>query len=187
MHSHTTTVSHIIKQIPDVLDRVEQISYKLYGELLNTASLLINAAVRTNTVKLIVLLRSYVGGGLLDMLKDVKSSTREIIDKEIAKQGDVAPPAPTRTIKCEVPAASDGGAVGGLPRADISGAITSKLLEDMQDSNWKVRGAALDAVDKIIVDAGKRIQSDVSELPRCLAVVLTKKPSKVPELVFSHE
>ena len=68
-------------------------------------------------VKLIVLLRSYVGGGLLDMLKDVKSSTREIIDKEIAKQGDVAPPAPTRTIKCEVPAASDGGAVGGLPRA----------------------------------------------------------------------
>lgn len=130
-----------------------------------------NAGVRKNTTALIVTMHSYVGAGLLDMLGDVKPSTRDLIDKHISLAGDVKPAEPTRAIKCDV-APMAGGAVGGeLPRVDISDGITSALLLEMKDANWKTRGAALDAVDQLIVSAGKRITPDVDELPRDLAVL----------------
>ena len=124
-----------------------------------------NGAVRKNTIKLVALMHSYVGAGLLDLLNDVKGSTRDLIEKEIASRGDTAPAAPTREIKCECTTAGGAAAGGELPRVDISAQITSQLLTEMQDPSWKIRGAALEAVEQAILQAGKRITPDVDELP----------------------
>jgi cytoskeleton-associated protein 5 len=130
-----------------------------------------NAAVRKNTIGLVALMHSYIGAGLLDLLSDVKASTRDLIEKEIARRGDAAPVEPTREIKCEIEAVGGAAAGGELPRADISDLITSQLLTEMKDPLWKVRGAALDAVEQTIVSAGKRITPDVDELPRNLSML----------------
>lgn len=130
-----------------------------------------NAAVRKNTIGLVALMHSYVGAGLLDLLNDVKDSTRDLIQKEIAQRGDTAPAQPTREIKCETSAVAGTATGGELPRVDISAQITNQLLREMQDPSWKIRGAALDTVEQAIQEAGKRITPDVDELPRTLSLL----------------
>lgn len=49
-----------------------------------------------------------------------------------------------------------------LPRADISGQISSTLLANLASTNWKERKEGLDEVEQIIASAGNRIQPDVS-------------------------
>lgn len=43
----------------------------------------------------------------------------------------------------------------------------------MKDKNWKLRKDALDAVDQIIADAGKRISPNTGELLPALKVCLS--------------
>lgn len=130
-----------------------------------------NAAVRKNTIGLVALMHSYIGAGLLDLVSDVKASTRDLIEKEIARRGDTAPVQPTREIKCEIVAVGGERATGELPRTDISDNISSQLLNEMKDPSWKARGAALDTVEQVIQAAGNRITPDVDELPRYLSML----------------
>ncbi len=48
-----------------------------------------------------------------------------------------------------------------LPREDISGAITSKLVAELGSANWKERKAAMDEVEGLLAAAGGRIQPNV--------------------------
>jgi hypothetical protein len=49
-----------------------------------------------------------------------------------------------------------------LPRADISGQITSELVGKLTSTNWKERKEGLDEVEAILAAAGGRIQPCVS-------------------------
>jgi cytoskeleton-associated protein 5 len=52
-----------------------------------------------------------------------------------------------------------------LPRADISGQITSSYVANLTSTNWKERKAALDELEQILAGAGNRIQPAVSSSP----------------------
>ena len=62
-----------------------------------------------------------------------------------------------------------GGGGGSLPRADISGLITDKLVRDMGDANWKVRAAAVDSVGEILAGANWRVGPNTGDLLPSLA------------------
>ncbi|RUO96554.1 hypothetical protein BC936DRAFT_141845, partial [Jimgerdemannia flammicorona] len=48
-----------------------------------------------------------------------------------------------------------------FPRVDISPQLDSKLLEECNDSNWKVRKEGLDKIVAIIEAANKRIKPNL--------------------------
>lgn len=51
-----------------------------------------------------------------------------------------------------------------LPREDVSGQITGKLLQEMASDKWKERQAALHAVEAILQGAGYRITPAIGDL-----------------------
>ncbi|XP_062112446.1 protein MOR1-like [Humulus lupulus] len=53
--------------------------------------------------------------------------------------------------------ASSGG-LDGLPREDISGKITPTLLKGLESTDWKARLESIDAVNKVLEEANKRVQ-----------------------------
>ncbi len=67
------------------------------------------------------------------------------------------------------PSGRQGGGGGGggfdtddlLPRADISASLSSAIINNMGSAQWKERKEAMEAVDKLIKDAGGRIQPQV--------------------------
>jgi cytoskeleton-associated protein 5 len=69
-----------------------------------------------------------------------------------------------------------------LPREDISGQISSKLIAELGSANWKERKAAMDEVEGILAAAGNRIQPNVRASPTawlafpCRAVLLVPQP-----------
>ena len=62
-----------------------------------------------------------------------------------------------------------------LPRTDISGQITSKLIASIGSANWKERNAALEEIENVIKGAGSRIQPTVGDLMSALKVSLSWK------------
>ncbi|PQM35785.1 protein MOR1 isoform X2 [Prunus yedoensis var. nudiflora] len=50
------------------------------------------------------------------------------------------------------------GGLDSLPREDISGKITPTLLKSLESPDWKVRLESIEAVNKILEEANKRIQ-----------------------------
>ena len=57
-----------------------------------------------------------------------------------------------------------------LPRADISGHITGKLVTSLGSVNWKERNAAVEEVEEILKAAGGRIQPSLGDLMPALKV-----------------
>jgi cytoskeleton-associated protein 5 len=128
-----------------------------------------NATVRAAAVQLVATMGLYVGDGVLDLMADVKPATLSTLSKALEGVAGQAPPVPTRTVRCadELPGA--GGMAGELPRTDIGKHITPALLAQLKESDWKMRGKALDSVAAEIVAAGKRITPNVEDLPSSLA------------------
>ncbi|KXZ46795.1 TOG1 protein [Gonium pectorale] len=149
-----------------------------------------NAGVRNAAIQLLGVMYRFLGPALGDMIRaDVKPALMTAIDGEFAKNADLPKPEPTRFSRAAPPAragagggkgAGKGGAGGGggggaasssaaggfdaddlLPRTDISGLITSELVTQLSNSNWKERKAGLDAIETILTQAGNRIQPQV--------------------------
>ena len=92
----------------------------------------------------------------------------QVIDAELGKVStpDPQPQEIKREVRVSSGAKGGGGKGGGggggngaafeLPRVDISSQITSKLLKELADTDWKARKAALAQIDEIITKAGKR-------------------------------
>ncbi|XP_062207239.1 protein MOR1 [Phragmites australis] len=118
------------------------------------------AATRNATIKLIGALHKFVGPDIKGFLSDVKPALLSALDAEYEKntfEGGAA--APKRTVRALDTASSiSTGLSDGLPREDISAKITPTLLKNLGSPDWKVRLESIDAVNKIVEEAHKRIQ-----------------------------
>jgi cytoskeleton-associated protein 5 len=134
---------------------------------------------------------SFVGPSLGDLIRsDVKPALMTTVEAEFAKNPKHDSFTPTRTSRVVAkatagssaaaagPSSKAAGGRGGkaaavaasaafdaddlLPREDISGSISSKLISELGSANWKERKAAMDEVEGFISGAGNRIQPNVS-------------------------
>ena len=131
-----------------------------------------NPACKSAAGKVLGAMHAGLGPGLKDFLADLKDSQLKTLEAEFARNPYVGPAmVGTRKVRADgtegasVAAAAD----GGLPRADISGKITEKLIKEMGDPSWKVRAAALDAVNEILDESAKRIGPNTGDLMPSLA------------------
>ncbi|EMS63356.1 Protein MOR1 [Triticum urartu] len=97
---------------------------------------------------------------LKGFLSDVKPALLSALDAEYEKnpfEGAAAPP--KRTVRALDTASSTSAASSdGLPREDISSKITPALLKNLGSPDWKLRLESIEAVNKIVEEAHKRIQ-----------------------------
>ncbi|KAJ1285939.1 hypothetical protein BS78_03G315500 [Paspalum vaginatum] len=118
------------------------------------------AATRNATIKLIGMLHKFVGPDIKGFLSDVKPALLSALDAEYEKnpfEGTSA--APKRTVRAlDTASSTSAGSSDGLPREDISAKITPTLLKNLGSPDWKVRLESIDAVNKIVEEAHKRIQ-----------------------------
>ncbi|GAB2232981.1 hypothetical protein Droror1_Dr00002194 [Drosera rotundifolia] len=117
------------------------------------------AATRNATIKLIGALHKYVGPEIKGFLVDVKPALLSVLDAEYEKnpyEGSAA--APKKTIKTSDSSPLSSGGLDSLPREDISGKITATLLKNFESPDWKTRLESIEAVNKILEEANKRIQ-----------------------------
>ncbi|XP_058078323.1 protein MOR1 isoform X2 [Magnolia sinica] len=118
------------------------------------------AATRNSTIKLIGALHKFVGPDIKGFLADVKPALLSALDAEYEKnpfEGVAA--APKKNIKASDPSLSASAAgLDGLPREDISGKITATLLKNLASPDWKIRLESIEAVNKILEEANKRVQ-----------------------------
>ncbi|KAK3188824.1 hypothetical protein Dsin_028385 [Dipteronia sinensis] len=117
-------------------------------------------ATRNATIKLLGALHKFVGPDIKGFLADVKPALLSALDAEYEKNPyEGASAAPKKTIRASESTASvAAGGLDSLPREDISGKLTPTLLKSMESPEWKVRLESIEAVNKILEEANKRIQ-----------------------------
>ncbi|KAA8519827.1 hypothetical protein F0562_014083 [Nyssa sinensis] len=118
------------------------------------------AATRNATMKLIGAIHKFVGPDIKGFLSDVKPALLSALDSEYEKNPfEGASAVPKKTVKAsETTLSSSGGGLDSLPREDISGKITPTLLKGLESPDWKIRLESIEAVNKILEEANKRIQ-----------------------------
>jgi cytoskeleton-associated protein 5 len=137
------------------------------------------APTRTAATKVLGAMHVYLGAGIKDFLSDVKPALMTSIETEFQKMPHNPSQTPTRTVRqkkraaaaagggdenaVEVEEEEDAGASGGfgLPAEDISGKMTPQLMKELGAADWKLRTAAMDQVDQILVEANRRIGPDL--------------------------
>uniref|UniRef100_A0A7N1A6B8 TOG domain-containing protein n=1 Tax=Kalanchoe fedtschenkoi TaxID=63787 RepID=A0A7N1A6B8_KALFE len=119
-----------------------------------------NAATRNSTIKLVGVLHRYVGPDIKGFVADVKPALLSALDAEYEKNPfEGAAAAPKKTVRAvESISSSSAGGLDGLPREDISAKITPALLKGLESPDWKIRLESIEAVNKILEEANKRIQ-----------------------------
>ncbi|KFH73222.1 hypothetical protein MVEG_00443 [Podila verticillata NRRL 6337] len=130
-----------------------------------------NAAVRTNAVSVLGILRRFIGPGIRTFVEDCNSSLLATIDAEFAKVADLEPPQVTKGAAEESGGAGNAAVEELFPKVDIGNQFTSALLEECADANWKVRKEGLEKV-AAIVDANKRIKPNLGGLTGALKLRL---------------
>ena len=93
------------------------------------------------------------------------------------KTGSTAAAGPAEAAE-DAPAAFDPDEL--LPRTDISGHITGKMVASLGSANWKERNAAVEEVEEVLKAAGGRIQPSLGDLMPALKV---RTGSQHPPLV----
>ncbi|XP_047310498.1 protein MOR1 [Impatiens glandulifera] len=118
-----------------------------------------NAAIRNATIKLIGVLHKFVGPDIKAFLSDVKPALLSVLDTEYDKNPfEGASAIPKKNVKALESTPASGGGLDSLPREDISGKITPMVLKGLESSDWKIRLESIEAVNKILEEANKRIQ-----------------------------
>ncbi|KAL1247383.1 hypothetical protein QQF64_022759 [Cirrhinus molitorella] len=155
------------------------INVKAFINNVKTALGATNPAVRTSAITLLGVMYLYMGAPLRMFFEDEKPALLSQIDAEFEKMQGQSPPAPIRGNKKagaeeEGDAAEEEEVDGGagdimdlLPRTDISDKITSEMVSNISDKNWKIRKVGLDEVANVISEA-KFIQANIGELPMAL-------------------
>nr|VDD06188.1 unnamed protein product [Brassica oleracea] len=127
------------------------------------------AATRNATIKLLGALHKFVGPDIKGFLNDVKPALISALDTEYEKNPFEGTVAPKRVVKTSVSTSTSGGGLDSLPREDISSKITPELLKGFESPDWKMRLESIEAVNKILEEANKRIQpTGTGELFGCL-------------------
>ncbi|TKY51634.1 MOR1 protein [Spatholobus suberectus] len=141
-------VSHI--KLKDLIDFLKEIGLQSSA-----------AATRNASIKLLGVLHRFVGPDIKGFLTDVKPALLSALDTEYEKNPfEGASAATKRTVRASDSSSSvAAGGLDSLPREDISGKITPTLLKSLESPDWKVRMESVDAVNKILEEANKRIQA----------------------------
>ncbi|WZZ39863.1 hypothetical protein YC2023_036122 [Brassica napus] len=116
------------------------------------------AATRNATIKLLGVLHKFVGPDIKGFLNDVKPALLSALDTEYEKNPFEGTVAPKRVVKTSVSTSNSAGGLDSLPREDISSKITPNLLKGFESPDWKMRLESIEAVNKILEEANKRIQ-----------------------------
>ncbi|KAM2730989.1 hypothetical protein EV1_002177 [Malus domestica] len=118
------------------------------------------AATRNSTIKLLGAIHKFVGPDIKGFLTDVKPALLSALDTEYEKNPfEGASVVLKRSVRAtESTSSVSVGGLDGLPREDISGKVTPTLLKSLESPDWKVRLESIEAVDKILEEANKRIQ-----------------------------
>ncbi|XP_020883694.1 protein MOR1 isoform X2 [Arabidopsis lyrata subsp. lyrata] len=116
------------------------------------------AATRNATIKLLGALHKFVGPDIKGFLNDVKPALLSALDTEYEKNPFEGTAAPKRVVKTSVSTSTSSGGLDSLPREDISSKITPNLLKGFESPDWKMRLESIEAVNKILEEANKRIQ-----------------------------
>ncbi|MCL7034943.1 hypothetical protein MKW94_023873 [Papaver nudicaule] len=118
------------------------------------------AATRNSTIKLIGSLHKFVGPDIKGFMTDVKPALLSTLEAEYEKNPfEGAAAAPKKTVKAvDLASSASTGGLDGLPREDISAKVTPTLIKNMGSPDWKVRLESIEAVNKILEEANKRIQ-----------------------------
>ncbi|XWS16703.1 hypothetical protein CRYUN_Cryun34aG0113700 [Craigia yunnanensis] len=117
------------------------------------------AATRNATVKVLGALHKFIGPDIKGFLTDVKPALLSALDAEYEKnpfEGTSA--APKKTVRGSESTSLSVGGLDSLPCEDISGKITATLLKSLESPDWKIRLESIEAVNKILEEANKRIQ-----------------------------
>ncbi|KAK8551075.1 hypothetical protein V6N13_119565 [Hibiscus sabdariffa] len=117
------------------------------------------AATRNATIKVLGALHKFIGPEIKGFLTDVKPALLSALDAEYQKnpfEGNSA--APKKTVRTSESTSLSVGGLDSLPREDISGKVTPTLLKSLESPDWKVRLESIEAVNKILEEANKRIQ-----------------------------
>ncbi|KAI3637761.1 hypothetical protein MIR68_004410 [Amoeboaphelidium protococcarum] len=113
-----------------------------------------NAQVRTAALGLARTLRIFVGPDITSMLDGLGASQMSLLQAEFDKVVDVAKPEPTKLQKSSsmnVDSASSAVDLTQLvPPKDIMALLPDTVIQDLADSNWKVRKEALDSIQDIL-------------------------------------
>jgi cytoskeleton-associated protein 5 len=142
-----------------------------------------NPGVKAAAVRLLGAVHSAFGPAVKSYLTDFKPALLPALEAEFARcphnpaamdgvrrvKGAAPPPAAATSGASAAagggggkPAVSVSASLGdGLPRDDISGLVTPQIIKDLSAPEWKVRQAALEALEAVIVAAGKRIGPNV--------------------------
>ncbi|KHJ48143.1 HEAT repeat protein [Trichuris suis] len=142
--------------------------------------------VRAAAVELVGILFWFRGSEVKMMFQSEKSAVLQMIEKQLSKFENCDPPKPRRASNAEQPTAEEGATPatsGGaefqddeeetqpvaddMAKQDLTDLISDDLVSELEDKNWKVRLAALDKVQAIIVDS-KCISSRLGPLPSIL-------------------
>ncbi|KAH9747550.1 protein MOR1 [Citrus sinensis] len=117
------------------------------------------AATRNATIKLLGALHKFVGPDIKGFLADVKPALLSALDAEYEKNPFEGTVVPKKTVRASESTSSvSSGGSDGLPREDISGKFTPTLVKSLESPDWKVRLESIEAVNKILEEANKRIQ-----------------------------
>ncbi|KAG4983932.1 hypothetical protein JHK87_028681 [Glycine soja] len=141
-------VSHI--KLKDLIDFLKEIGLQSS-----------NAATRNASIKFLGVLHRFVGPDIKGFLTDVKPALLSALDTEYEKNPFEGASAVTkRTVRAKDSSSTVvAGGLDSLPREDISGKISPTLLKSLESPDWKVRMESVDAVNKILEEANKRIQA----------------------------
>lgn len=161
-----------------------KVNVKSVIEILKKAFSSTNQTVRNSALVLFSSMYLYVGKSLRTFFEDEKPALLQLIDNELTKLQDTKPPPPTRGLNYKTlnkedndreersTSPSQANLTDIIPRTDISDQITSNLLTELSDKNWKVRGEALQKLSSVVNEA-KFITPNLGDLPHILKARLT--------------
>ncbi|GAM20323.1 hypothetical protein SAMD00019534_034980 [Acytostelium subglobosum LB1] len=171
-HKNTKVTEHALLWINVAIEEfgVNSLLFKPLFDFLKACLDSSSAAVKSTAVRVLCTLRMVFGPALMDYLSDVKRILLDLVDKEFAKVKDQRLKAHIRVSRVE----------DEVPRVDITPKLTTLLLANLSDTDWKQRQSALEEIERILLDANLCIQPRLGSLVNCLAKgSLTDKNQKV--------
>ena len=117
-----------------------------------------NPTIKKAGQGLLVTLYSFMGDTITALLTDIKEATMKVLQAEFAAT-EIRQNSSFKAVKGEEQKSVDPRKAldDAIPRNNISGQVTSKLLASLTDSNWKTRKETMDAIDGILTASGMRI------------------------------
>jgi hypothetical protein len=156
---------------------IENLPIKDIVEFCKTMSANTNPQIRNSSTSLLCVLYKFIGKDMKILLKDIKEATFKLIEVELDKVEIISnTEKEKRSAKRNViNTENDGKATNEkngvslndqlFARVDISKKLTPKLIKDLNEGKWGEKKAALEAIEKILLEANNKIlHNGISEI-----------------------